>query len=122
MTPKAKLKLICGAIEDKQGQDVRILDISKVSSFTDYFVLCTANNPRQSQSIADEIEARLKKESVRPSHIEGRRSNDWVLLDYGDIVVHIFSPAYRSFYALERLWSDGKTIDPGILQSRKSRG
>lgn len=106
------VKTVCEAIEEKKGTDVVILDISKISSFADYFVICSGFNPRQNQAICDGIRERLKRQNpeVR-SHIEGYREADWILLDYLDYVIHIFSPEAREFYKLERLWNDGETVD-----------
>jgi ribosome-associated protein len=108
------VKMVCEAIEEKKGSDIVVLDISKISSFTDYFVICSGFNPRQNQAICDAIRERLKKEDhSMPGHIEGYRDPDWILLDYLDYVVHIFSPEARQFYKLERLWNDGELIDLG---------
>ena len=102
------------ACEDKKGEDVSILEMDKNSSaFTDYFVICSGKNPRQIQAIADEVELRLKREGFPANQVEGYNQADWVLLDYVDFVVHIFSEAARKFYDLERLWKSARklTID-----------
>jgi len=99
---------ICESIEEKKGEDIRILDISDICSFSDFFVICHGYNQRQNQAICDSIKERLKKEDqMMPFHIEGYESAEWILMDYVDLVVHIFSPESREFYKLERLWSDG---------------
>lgn len=94
------------AAQAKQGEDIALLKIGPENSFTDYFVICTGNNPRQVQAISDSIESTLKGEGVRAIGIEGYNAAEWVLMDYGDFVVHIFSPNARKFYALERLWKN----------------
>jgi ribosome-associated protein len=92
------------AARSKKAEDIVLLKIGPANSFTDYFLICTGTNPRQVQAIADSIETTLKSEGVRAIGVEGYQSAEWVLLDYGDFVVHVFSPQARQFYALERLW------------------
>lgn len=92
------------AARDKKAQDIVLLGIGQVAGFTDYFLICTGASSRQVQSISDEIERRLGLSGLRPAHVEGYNHAEWVLLDYLDFVVHIFSPRARSFYDLERLW------------------
>ena len=82
-------------------------------AFTDYFVLCSGTNPRQVQAIADEVELRLKAADLRPAHVEGYKQAEWVLLDYVDFVVHVFSEKARKFYDLERLWKTAKRLEVG---------
>lgn len=106
------LKKVCEAIEDKKGEDIKVLDISSISSFTDIFVICHGFNPRQNHAISDAIKERLKKEDkVSPAHIEGYQAADWILMDYLEFIVHIFSPESREFYKLERLWNDGEVVE-----------
>jgi ribosome-associated protein len=88
-----------------------VLDVRQVTSFTDYFIIATGQNARQIQAIADEITQSLKREGELPSSLEGFRNAEWVLIDYGDFVVHIFSPKARVYYDLERLWRDAKPVD-----------
>jgi ribosome-associated protein len=99
------------AAEEKQAKNIRVLDLSDVTSFADYFVICSGTNSRQIQAIADEIHARLKKFGEYPSSIEGYQNAEWVLMDYGDYLVHIFSEKARLYYDLERLWRDAKTVE-----------
>ena len=108
---KNELKIALKAVDSKKASDVTILDISEIATFADYFLLCTGDSSRQIQAIADEIEAKLKESGYRPNHIEGYRNAEWVLLDYIDLVVHIFSRSARNFYDLERLWRDAKKVD-----------
>ncbi len=87
-----------------------LLDTRAVSSFADYFVICSGESEKQLQAIFDEIEHRLKKDGVLPLHREGTVDSGWMVLDYGDIVVHVFSPAERDYYQLEKLWSAAKPV------------
>ena len=96
---------------DKKAQDLIWLDLTGICSFTDNFIVCTGTSSRHSQSIADNIEEKLKRQGVRPLHTEGRGEADWILMDYVDFVVHIFSARAREFYDLERLWRTGKRRD-----------
>lgn len=98
------------AAESKKALNVRVLDLSDISSFTNYFVVCSGTNSRQIQAIADEVEAELRTYGERPLGIEGYDKADWVLADYGDFIVHIFSQQAREFYDLERLWRNAKEI------------
>ncbi|MBI2865674.1 MAG: ribosome silencing factor [Chloroflexi bacterium] len=92
---------------DKQAEDIILLDIRRVSSFADYFVICTAQTERQMKALADDIDEKLGKAGVTPLRSEGAPDSGWVLLDFGDVVVHVLSPLQREFYHLERVWSDG---------------
>jgi ribosome-associated protein len=96
---------------DKKAQDAVVLDLGEICSFTSYFLICTGTSTRHNQTIADYIQETLKKDGVRPLHIEGHTEGEWVLLDYVDFVVHIFSARAREFYDLERLWRAGKRRD-----------
>ena len=114
------LKVAVQAVDDKKGIDVVALDISTVASFADYFLLCTGESSRQIHAIADEIEQRLAAHGLRPTHVEGYTNAEWVLMDYVDLVIHIFSPQARAHYDLERLWRDGKPLDLTRLGERKA--
>lgn len=109
------LAAVLHGIEDKKAHDVVVLDISEVSSFTDYFVLCSGTSSRQNQAIADAVEEQARGTGARPAHVEGYRNAEWILMDFIDFVVHIFSPTSRAFYDLERLWRDGKRMEPEAL-------
>jgi len=113
------LKIAVNAADDKKAHDLVILDISKITSFANYFLLCTGDSSRQMQAIADEIEKKLKENGLRPSHVEGYRNSEWILMDYMDIVVHIFSKNARIYYDLERLWRDGKKLDATLFIEKK---
>lgn len=109
--PKAVATAIAAA-RDKKASDVVVLDLRKAAGFTDYFVICTGNNPRQIMAIADAVRETLKKElGERPTLAEGVDRSEWILLDYFNFVVHIFSRECRSFYALERLWGNAERIE-----------
>src|SRR6202011_1636560 len=103
---------------DKKAEELTILEMEKGSgAFTDYFVLCSGTNPRQVQAIADEVELRLKKAGLYPAHVEGYKQAEWVLVDYVDFVVHVFSDKARKYYDLERLWKTAKRLEPGELKA-----
>src|SRR5579864_6305236 len=122
MTKKSELKKqITAAIQaclDKKAEELSILELEKGSgAFTDFFVLCSGTNPRQVQAIADEVEMRLKSAGLYPAHVEGYKQAEWVLVDYVDFVVHVFSDKARKYYDLERLWKTAKRLEPGELKS-----
>lgn len=98
------------AAGDKKAEDIVVLDLRRVASFTDYFVICTGRSSRQVQAISDEVEEQLRQAGRRPMHIEGYSKAEWILLDYGDFIVHVFSQAARRFYDLERLWRDAEPV------------
>ena len=96
---------------DKKATNVLVLDLRKTQAFTDFFVLCSGQNPRQVQAIADGVEAAMKGAKIRPAHIEGYDRAEWVLMDYFSFIVHVFAPQTREFYSLERLWADAERIE-----------
>jgi ribosome-associated protein len=96
---------------DKKAEDVVVLDLRKASSFTDYFVLASGNNQKQILAIADSVLSTLREEGLRPKHTEGYPRQEWILLDYGGLVVHVFTRALRSFYDLERLWGGASRLE-----------
>ena len=104
----------------QKAQDAIVLDLAEICSFTDYFVICTGTSTRQNQTIAETIEETLRKDGVRPLHIEGHTEGEWILLDYVDFVVHIFSARAREFYDLERLWRAGKRRDAHELIAQRA--
>ena len=99
------------AAESKKATDIRVLDLTGITSFTDYFLLCTGANARQIQAICDEIGLKLKDSGELPISVEGYSQAEWVLVDYGDFLVHIFSPRARDYYDLERLWRNAKHVE-----------
>jgi ribosome-associated protein len=104
------LKLAVDAACDKKAADILVLDLRGLASFTDYFLICSGTSNRQLKTIADEIEEKLRKAKRKPSHVEGYPRGDWILMDYVDFVVHVFVPASRNYYELERLWGDAKRL------------
>ena len=103
------------AAESKQARDVCVLDLRELTSFADHFVLVSGANTRQIQAIADEIHAQLKKKGEYPASVEGYDNAEWVLMDYGDYLIHIFSEKARTYYDLERLWRDAKRLHPAAV-------
>lgn len=99
--------------EEKKAEDIKVLDLREVTSFTDFFVICSVSNPRQGQAVSDEIHKSLKITGELPVSMEGYTSGEWILMDYGDFLVHIFSASARSYYDLERLWRHAKTVNLG---------
>ena len=110
------------ACQEKKAEEVKILELEKGSgAFTDYFVVCSGTNPRQIQAIADAVDERLESLGLRPAHSEGYKLAEWVLLDYVDFVVHIFSEQSRRYYDLERLWKSARLVEPAELISPPKR-
>lgn len=106
-----QIELAIRAAEDKQAHDITVLDLRNASGFTDHFVICSGANARQIHAIADAIIEALSATGVKPAHLEGYERSEWVLLDYFDFIVHIFSPETRAFYGLERLWGNAERFD-----------
>lgn len=110
------------ACQDKKAEEVTILELEKDSgAFTDYFLVCSGTNPRQIQAIADAVDERLEALGMRPAHTEGYKQAEWVLLDYVDFVVHIFSENARRYYDLERLWKTAQRLTPEELTAKRRR-
>ena len=108
-------RIAISALEDKKAEDVRVIDIGDVSVLADYFIIANGNNRTQVQAMADEVEQRLGRVGAEPKQIEGYQTGNWVLLDFGDVIIHIFDAQNRLFYDLERIWKDGRQIDPDQL-------
>jgi ribosome-associated protein len=116
------LKIALNAADAKKASDLVALDISGIATFANFFLICTGDSSRQMQAIADEVEQRLKANGIRPSHVEGYQNAEWILMDYIDLVIHIFSKSARAYYDLERLWRDGKRLDASnLLEEPKPR-
>ena len=114
----ARIESALRAASDKKAHDLVVLDLRPVATFTDYFMIASGTNVRQVQAIADEITERLKREGTRAERIEGYKTAEWVLVDYGDFIVHIFEDKARRFYDLERLWREGRRVSlPKGLQA-----
>ena len=106
------------ACQEKKAEQISILELEKGSgAFTDYFVVCSGSNPRQIQAISDEVQNRLERTGLRPTHVEGSKPAEWVLLDYVDFVVHVFSEKARKYYDLERLWKSARRLEAAELTS-----
>src|SRR5256712_11459410 len=110
------------ACQEKKAEESTVLELEKDSgACTDYFVVCSGTNPRQIQAISDEVEERLNKAGMRPTHVEGYKQAEWVLPDYLDFVVHVFSEKARKYYDLERLWKSAKRLEPRELGARRRK-
>lgn len=115
MTSKEYCKVAITALEDRKAEDVKVIDIQEISPVADYFVIANGTNQNQIQAMRDACEEALYKAGLKVRQIEGNSNSTWILMDYGDIIVHIFSKEDRLFYDLERIWRDGKVIDAGEL-------
>lgn len=111
MTSLDTALLAVKAIDGKKGLDIQVIEISDISVLADYMVIATGNSSTHVKALADEVEYQLDKAGVSVSHIEGYRSNTWILLDYIDVIVHVFDDEAREFYDLDRMWQDGKPVD-----------
>ena len=104
-------KLAISALEDKKANDIRVIDISNVSVIADYFIIASGNNRNQVQALADNVDDTLGKAGYPAKQVEGYASANWILMDFNDIIVHVFSEEDRLFYDLERIWRDGKSVE-----------
>ena len=112
MTPKELAILAAKALDSKKGLDIKVMEVTHLTSLADYFVICTGGSNTQINALCDAVEEKLEKEGdEKAMHREGHRGGTWVLLDYGCIVVHVFNNEAREFYSLERLWNDGIELD-----------
>lgn len=117
---KRQVNEAIAACQEKKAEEISVLELEENSgAFTDYFVVCSGTNPRQIQAISDEVEQRLEQTGLRPTHVEGYKQAEWVLLDYVDFVVHIFSEKARKYYDLERLWKSAKRIEATELVAKR---
>ena len=103
-------ELVIDALEEKKAEDITILDISEISVLADYFVIADGNNRNQVQAMADSVEEALGRAGYEPKQIEGYQTANWILMDYKDVIIHVFSKEDRGFYDLERIWRDGKPV------------
>ncbi|WP_368366853.1 ribosome silencing factor [Ruminococcus sp. J1101004sp1_RTP21198st1_B9_RTP21198_201120] len=110
-TEKMMAQIACKAIDDKKGQDIKIIDIHNVSVIADYFVIASGTNSNQVQAIVDNVEEQLGRAGFEAKQIEGNRNSSWILMDYSDVIVHVFDEENRLFYDLERIWRDGKVLE-----------
>ena len=107
---KEMARLACKALEDKKAVDIKVIDIEKVSILADYFIIASGTNRNQVQAMADNAEEILGRAGYEPRQIEGYQNANWILMDYGDLVIHIFDEENRLFYDLERIWRDGQSL------------
>ena len=112
---KEMARLAVEALEDKKAVDVRILDIGQISTLADYFIIASGNNRNQVQAMADNVDEVLAKAGYQAIQTEGYRNANWILLDFGDVVIHLFDEENRLFYDLERIWRDGEEIGKDML-------
>lgn len=112
---KEMARLAVEALEDKKAVDVRIMDIGQISTLADYFIIASGNNRNQVQAMADNVDEVLAKAGYQAKQTEGYRNANWILLDYGDVVIHLFDEENRLFYDLERIWRDGEEIGKDML-------
>jgi ribosome-associated protein len=116
---KKQVSEAISACLDKKAEELTLLELEQgTGAFTDYFVICSGTNPRQVQAISDEVELRLKRAGLYPNNIEGHKQAEWVLIDYVDFVVHIFSESARRYYDLERLWKSAKKLEPAQFAAK----
>ena len=108
---KEMVRIACKALDDKKAKDIKIIDIRSISVLADYFIIADGSNRNQVQAMADSAEEALGKAGYDAKQIEGYQSANWILMDYKDIIVHVFSKEDRAFYDLERIWRDGKELD-----------
>ena len=111
MTSREMLKIAYTVLDEKKGEDIKVIDISNISVIADYFLIASTNNINQLQAISDELQEKFSKEGIEVKQVEGNRSATWILLDYGDLVIHLFDKEDRLFYDLERIWTDGKIVE-----------
>lgn len=112
---KEMLKVIIDALQDKKAEDIRVIDISNVSVIADYFVIASGSNTNQIQAMVDNVEEEMFKAGFDNPKVEGYNTASWILLDYNDVIVHVFSEDDRAFYNIERIWRDGKEVDINSL-------
>ena len=112
---KEMVKTAVAALQDKKGEDIRVIDISGVTVIADYFIIASGSNPNQVQALVDNVEEQMYKAGYDDPRVEGYNTASCVLLDYNDVIVHVFSQDDRLFYDLERIWRDGKEIDVDSL-------
>lgn len=112
---KLIVKKVYDALNDKKAEDIKIIEIGSLSTVADYFIIANGSNAPHVESLVDNVEEELLKENIHAERVEGVKSSGWILMDYNDVVVHVFSKEDRLFYDLERVWRDGKLIDVETL-------
>ena len=112
MTEQKKMaKIVYEALDEKKGYDIKLIDISEITMIADYFVIASGSNLNQVQAMVDNVEEQLGRAGYEPKQVEGTRGSNWILMDYGDLIIHVFDEENRLFYDLERIWRDGKEVD-----------
>ncbi len=111
LTQQQKLEIIVKALDSKKAEDIKVIKVGDLTVIADYFVIADGTSSTQTKALADEAEYRMQENGVVPNRVQGNNGSNWVIIDYGDIVVHVFSKEQRDFYNLERLWRDGEDID-----------
>ncbi len=114
---KDMAKIACAALEEKKAEDIRVIDIHEITVLADYFIIANGNNRNQVQALVDNVQEALYKQGYESKQVEGYNTGSWILLDYGDIIIHVFSKEDRLFYDLERIWRDGKFVDVQSLNN-----
>ena len=108
---KEMTKIALKALDDKMAMDVKVIDINQVSVLADYFIIASGSNQNQVQAMVNNVDEMMTKAGYEPKQIEGTKNSSWILMDYGDLIIHVFDEENRLFYDLERIWRDGKVID-----------
>lgn len=114
MDTKALSLEVFKALDDKKGHDIKVLDVQGLTSIADYFILATGTSTKHASSLADAVEEELSKQGFEPSHKEGHRTGEWILLDYLDVIVHVFTADTREFYKLEKMWKDAEIVEVSV--------
>lgn len=112
---KEMVQCVCAVLDDKKAEDIKVIDIKDVSVIADYFIVASGSNQNQLQAMQDAVDEVLYKNGIHAKQIEGNRNSTWILMDYEDIIIHLFSEEDRLFYDLERIWKDGKILEPKDL-------
>lgn len=111
LTQQQKLEIIVKALDSKKAEDIKVIKVGDLTVIADYFVIADGTSSTQTKALADEAEYKMQENGIVPNRVQGNNGSNWVIIDYGDIVVHVFSKEQRDFYNLERLWRDGEDID-----------
>lgn len=111
MTSKEMARIAYDALDEKLGEDIRIIQIDEISVIADYLIIANGKNSNQIAALSDNVEMRMHQNGIQNERIEGNKNSTWILMDYKDVIVHVFSPEDRLFYDLERIWRDGRKID-----------
>ena len=118
ITPRETADMIIDALDSKKGVDIRLLGVTEKTVIADYFVLCTGTSTTHVKSLADEVEFKLGQAGLTPIHSDGTVRSDWMVLDYGSVIVHVFLPKARDFYNLEKLWDVAAEITPAAEENK----